>query len=171
MHKKQIQIIILAALVLMIMLLIFPAFTVFEESGAGMLDTGFFYTPDEAQQILKSLGPDGRKTYVFVAGVVDMIYPLLYGRLFYLLLLWLTASASPQNRLAWTTSVLDVLENLTTLILLGTYPVLNPILMQLGGWFNGLKWISLVVLLAVLALLAIRKLFSGRLQLTRKFGP
>lgn len=159
------RIAVLSVLVLIFMFFIFPAFKVFHDSGAGMLDSKFFYTPDQAFDTLKKLGSIGRSSYYFVAGIVDMIYLLIYGRLFYLLIGVLAFNNSRLRRLAWVPSILDSLENLITLTMLGMYPGFNRIIAATGGIINGLKWLaaaSVVLIIIALFIRILRNRYSGK---------
>ncbi|MCE1202015.1 MAG: hypothetical protein LWX09_07935 [Bacteroidia bacterium] len=167
MKALTIRIAALSILVLIFIIFIFPAFTIFHNSGAGMLDSKFFYTPDQAFETLKKLGSTGRSSYYFVAGIVDMIYLLIYGRLFYLLIGALAVKNIRLRRLAWVPSILDSLENLITLTMLGMYPGFNRIIAATGGVINGLKWLAAASVVLIIIALFIRTLInrvSGKKQ-------
>ncbi len=150
----------LFTLVLIFMFFIFPAFKVFHDSGAGMLDSKFFYTPDQAFETLKMLGSTGRSSYYFVAGIVDMIYLLIYGRLFNLLISVLAVKSIRLSHLSWVPSILDFFENLITLTMLGMYPSFNRIIAATGGVINGLKWLAAASVVLIIIALIIRTLIN-----------
>lgn len=157
--RRDIRFIILLAITVMLfMVFVFPAFGIFQESKVKLLDEHFFYTPDEAVACLQGLGAEGRRTYVLVAAVVDMIYPIIYCLLFYLTISVLLTPASRWKWIAWLPGVLDALENIFTLIMLGMYPGIHRNVALLGGLFNGMKWIAVALVVLFILALLIRKL-------------
>ncbi len=150
------KIIALSVLVLIFIFFIYPSFKVFENSGAIMLDSMIFYTPDDAFTTLQKLGARGRSRYFFIVGVVDMIFPIIYGGLFHLLFVALGAKNNVWNRLAWTPSVIDALENFIILTMLGMYPEFNKTIALIGGVANGIKWLAVGAIISLILIMLIR---------------
>ena len=97
------------------------------------LDTRFSYTYEDVRSAFERLGVDGRNVYSDLSSRIDMIYPLIYGLLFILVLAWalkkLTRPGSPALWLAFLPVIgmfFDYLENLTTIKLLNSFPELDP---------------------------------------------
>jgi hypothetical protein len=105
-----------------------------------------------------------------MAGLVDMVYPVVYGSVLVILTRWLSA-----NRLlsyfALAAPVADVAENLATIAMLIRYPKFDKSIALLGSFFNGIKWISVAVIILILVVLATRKLFfSSKNHNTDRFN-
>jgi hypothetical protein len=165
-------ILLLASLMLVAIafnLIVFPYFAL-KTSGHQLLDTQFFYKPESAAYLLFVLGHEGRKWYLWMAGLVDMVYPVVYGSVLVILTRWLSA-----NRLlsyfALAAPVADVAENLATIAMLIRYPKFDKSIALLGSFFNGIKWISVAVIILILVVLATRKLFfSSKNHNTDRFN-
>lgn len=46
--------------------------------GAGIIDTRFTYSPENAYQILEAQGEKGREAYLFL-NLIDLVYPIIYS--------------------------------------------------------------------------------------------
>ena len=126
------------------------------------LDTRFSYTTEEVQRDFDALGPAGRDLYGFVVGTIDMIYPLIYGLLFVLVLAWLlkrTAGPSSSRMmlalLPLAGVLLDYLENINTLRLLAAYPDFSPDAVSWGERMTQFKHAFGLLSVAMAAFLAI----------------
>lgn len=162
------RVLLFATLVLitfMFNLFVFPYFSE-KTGGLQLLDTRFFYNPGSAADLLNLLGEEGRKWYLRMAGLADMLYPLAYGSVFVMLAQWSSASR-PMLLMAFFAPLADIAENLATVALLLRYPAFDQAVALAGSAFNGLKWIAVAGFLLMMTATAIRKLVS---RLNMRFG-
>lgn len=114
----------------------FPGYQSRMQAAAGEpispLDTRFSYTYEEVRRDFEKLGADGRDTYRIVVSRIDMIYPIIYGCLFILMLAWpiknLTTPGSPALWIALLPLIgmlFDYLENIVIIDLLDSFPKLD----------------------------------------------
>ncbi len=89
--SSWITIIFLGLLFLFFMTYLFPLYQAEVNDIAGKavesLDTRFSYTKNDVLQLFDTVKVEGREKMVFISGVVDMIYPLIYGILLFLLII------------------------------------------------------------------------------------
>lgn len=126
------------------------------------LDTRFSYTLNDVNTFFEKLGSEGRDIYSFVVGKIDMIYPVIYGLLFILLLAFLLKKVFPYKKKLILMALLpvlgmlfDYLENFNTLKLLEKYPFLTEKEPAFGELMTRCKhsFLFLSVLLAVILFL------------------
>ena len=125
------------------------------------LDTRFSYSADEVRVLFEQLGTEGRDIYKGVVGL-DMVYPLVYGFLFILILAWflkkITGPGSQWLMLALLPLIgvlFDYLENINTLKLLNRYPEISIDAVAWGERMTLLKHGFGLLSVALAALLAV----------------
>lgn len=129
--------------------------------GQVLLDSRFWYTPDEAAALFASLDQldAGARSFVATTGMtIDLLFPLAYGLLFAILLV--KVYQSPIYLLALGTMVADILENSTVAILALSY----------DGGPSGLTWLAACFTLtkAVLFNLSILMIVIGTILVSIK---
>lgn len=155
---------------------IFPDFQSRLTDAAGeeitALDTRFSYTHEEVLTSFEKLGEQGRVLYTVIVGRIDMVYPMVFGFLFVLILAWLLRRIThPESDwmylslLPLLVILLDYLENFNTLHLLKTFPNITEEAVSRGETFTllkhvlGLVCVALIVCLAVV--LVVRRMRKG----------
>src|SRR5687768_14581282 len=110
------------------------------------LDSRFSYSFNEVKNDFDKLGTEGRKVYRFAIGVVDMIFPVIYGPLFILVLAWLLKKLSGRNSNRMLLALFPIigilfeyLENFNTLSLLDSYPAISEKSVSWGEQMTRLK--------------------------------
>lgn len=138
------------------------------------LDTRFAYTHEDVLTDFEKLGHHGRILYTVIVGRIDMVYPMIFGLLFLLILAYLLRKVThPQS--SWLFLALfpllpvlfDYLENLNTLHLLHTFPNITEEAVSRGEKFTLLKHILglvSVAMILVLAVVLVAKKFRKRKQ-------
>jgi len=135
-----------------------------EVAGGGVqpLDTRFSYTTAEVSDTFQKLGSEGRAIYESVVGRIDMIYPLVYGALFILVLAYLLRKTADRTSgfillalIPLSGVTFDYLENLNTLKLLHQFPDLSAQSVEWGEQMTKLKHGTLFFSLGMVILLAI----------------
>lgn len=160
--------------------LIFPNYQSRMMEAAGQeirpLDTRFEYSAEEVHRDFDALGPTGREIYKVVVARVDMLFPIVYGLLFVLLLAFLLRKAShDQSRwlllslLPLSGVVFDFLENFNILRLLIEHPDFAEETVVYGERMTQLKHVLLFVSVGLMAVLAIALLIRKFLPPKRRF--
>jgi hypothetical protein len=111
------------------------------------LDLMFFYTPQQAFEMMDRYGEAGRSVYLRIEVTADIIYPIIYTLFYGLLLSWLFQRAfRPDSQMqkwnvmpvgAW---LFDMLENVGIVSMLMMYPAQPEIMAWLTMLFGSLKW-------------------------------
>ena len=131
------------------------------------LDTRFSYSLQEVNYLFENLGIEGRELYATIVGSVDMIYPIVYGILFMLVLVFLLRKLSGHKSklilialLPVLGSLFDYFENFHILKLLQKYPTITEQDIVLSEQFTRLKHIilfsSLGIVLAASVILLLK---------------
>ncbi len=103
-------------------------------NGLQLLDVmPFGYDLAYVETLFDKLGPEGRRAYKMQQLPVDMVYPILFGLSFSLLLAYVLKRTLPENSplyllcfLPFIVTTLDYLENFRILQLLNSYPSFSP---------------------------------------------
>lgn len=135
------------------------------------LDLRISYTPEEVNSMFERLGHEGRDVYKFVVGRIDMIYPVIYGLLFILVLAYLLKKLNnPGSKfilIAWLPIagvLFDYLENFNTLKLLAQFPDLSVQSVSWGEQMtrakHGFLFLSVGLVIFFMIALLIKKLMK-----------
>ena len=134
-----------------------------------MLPTG--YNKNYVNELFRALGENGREIYLTNQIPVDMIYPLLFGLTYTLLLAYflkkLDKLKSPYTYLCLLpifAGIADYLENIGIITMLKSYPDLTEISVNATNTFSVIKststsiyFIVLIVILIILGIKFVRK--------------
>ena len=130
---------------------------------APLFDVKLWYTPQELGRALMLFTPAQRRAAAIGHLTLDVLYPLVYGTLFSLLLILLHRPFSTAGRyrrllaLPWLAVLADYGENLLLAALFLAYPARLPALERLAPLFTALKWalVSLTLLAVTWGLLRV----------------
>ena len=116
--------------------------------GTGPIDLLFFYTPEKVYSMIDAYGEAGRALYRTIELTTDIVYPIVYTLFFSLAITWLFQRGLDKDhkfqRLnivpfgAW---LFDLLENLSIVIMLSSYPSQPGILAWIATVFTMIKWL------------------------------
>ena len=133
------------------------------------LDLTPLYSPDHAYASLASLGDGGRRMYAMVELTIDVIYPIVYAFLFFLLARWMLARSTPPPRwleratlLPFCAAALDLTENVFILALMMRFPERSERVAQAASLVTTTKLLSLIATLLLLLFLFGRMLVRRR---------
>ncbi len=136
------------------------------------LDVRFAYSLDDVLSLFQTLGDSGRAKLQFISGVVDIIYPLVYGALFFLLLRKLSSALTAPGKLKLVAFaplvavIFDYIENVNALIMLSRFPDIGNAQVLFGSFATSAKWtflgLTLVALIVVAALRIVQVVRSRR---------
>ncbi len=141
-----------------------------------LLDLRSWYTPIDVFNLFSLLGVDGREAYRFFTIFIDMLYPLVYGFWFCLILTLLLKRIFQNNstflclRLIPFGIVLsDYIENLSILYLLNTFPQINGVSVIIGAIASFSKWIFtiLTILILIIAIFILCTKFIRRFKIKK----
>jgi len=132
-----------------------------DSGGAGSPDTSLFYTPADLYRMAESYGEAGRSAYVRARFTFDLVWPAVYTFFLATAISWLCRKTFAADSL-WQranlapllAAILDLLENLSTSLVMIRYPARTAVVDILAPVFTVTKWVfvggSFVFLLVVL---------------------
>jgi len=166
--KKVLGLFILTNVVYIFMLTVTIPKTMEFSNGMKLLDmmpSG--YDLNYVSELFSSLGENGRETYLTSQIPVDMIYPLLFGLSYCLLLGYFLKKLNKLNSpylylclLPVIAGISDYLENIGIITMLNNYPDLTETMVNTTNTFTVLKSIStsvfFIALIVILIILGIK---------------
>ena len=116
--------------------------------GAESPDTSFFYTAGDLYRMAEAYGEQGRQAYIHARFTFDLLWPLVYTAFLCTSLSWLNRRAFPadspwqrMNLVPLAAMLLDLLENISTSLVMAQYPAPVPLAAALAPFFTLAKWI------------------------------
>jgi len=166
--KKVLGLFILTNVVYTFMLTVTIPKTMEFSNGMKLLDmmpSG--YDLNYVSELFSSLGENGRETYLTIQIPMDMIYPLLFGLSYCLLLGYFLKKLNKLNSpylylclLPVIAGISDYLENMGIITMLNNYPDLTETMVNATNTFTVLKSIStsvfFIALIVILIILGIK---------------
>ena len=132
------------------------------------IDLMFFFTPDQAFEMMDKYGEAGRSIYLRIELTADIIYPMIYTSFFGLLISWLFQRAfKPESKMqkwnvmpvgAW---LFDMLENSGIVSMLLTYPSKPEVLAWITMFFGTLKWAFFIVTIGLVLVGLVKAAMNG----------
>ncbi|MFP4555253.1 MAG: hypothetical protein ACLFNU_00155 [Bacteroidales bacterium] len=170
-NKLLINALISLGIFFLFVLFIVPKYGVnqFDEN-IRLLDVRVWYTANDVTKLFNNLDVNGREAYASFLLFIDMVYPIVYGVTFILIIAFILkkrfAKSSPFLKLAYLPfgiMFFDYVENTNILILLNQFPAINSSIVILGSVATLLKWLfallSIGTIIIVSASLLIRNIF------------
>lgn len=132
-----------------------------------ILDLNFGFNPEFAFDVISGYGERGRQGIMVFTGIVDMIYPLVYGSLLVLLISRFRRKVNPGsntnqtiNLLPFVAVLFDFMENTGILIMIQNYPGQNIPVAWLTSFAGMFKWIFLGISVLILLFFLITTLIQ-----------
>ena len=129
------------------------------------------YSVETAHEMVAAYGEAGRAIYRNIELTADVIYPLVYGLAFALLIAFLWKKAAPHQSwarylplLAFVTVICDLLENSMIVILLSSYPEQSDTVAKMASIFSLMKWTMVFVCATAIIGGLLGWLIKGRLK-------
>jgi hypothetical protein len=126
--------------------------------GTDPIDAQLFYTPEKAYSMVASYGEAGRAAYRTFELTGDILYPVMYTRLFSLLITWFFSKGFAANSAMQKLNIVplggwlfDLCENLSIATMLSLYPSTPTRLAWMGSIFTLLKWLFIAASSALVA--------------------
>jgi hypothetical protein len=113
------------------------------------LDLQFYYTADEAYDLLARFDAHDLQKYLLIELTLDMLYPVIYSLLFSFVLYLLYKNAK-MAILPFVTAVFDVLENIGIVLLIRNLPSRLDFLASVTAVFTFLKWVTFIIVMALI---------------------
>lgn len=161
--KKVLGLFILTNLVYAIMLLITIPNTMRFANGMKLLDmmpTGYDF--DYVNKLFSALGDNGRETYLTSQIPLDMLYPLLFGISYCLVMAYFLKKLNKLNTsliylclLPIIAGIADYIENIGFIIMLKNYPDFTQTTVKVTSIFSVIKSISTSVFFITLVIILI----------------
>ncbi|MCT4637626.1 MAG: hypothetical protein N4A72_07945 [Bacteroidales bacterium] len=157
---RYLSIIVLTALFCLFIMYLFPLNQAELNSVSGeevkSLDSRLSYSFVDVKSVFDTMGEQGRDIYFYITSVIDMIYPVVYGVLFMLILGTVLLNRRSLLRfMPFITVVFDYAENINTLTLLNRYPEITEAMVQRGSLFTMLKWCGVLLTLGTVVVFVI----------------
>ena len=132
------------------------------------LDLMFFYTPDQASEMMNRYGEVGRSVYLKIELTADIIYPIASTLFFGLLISWLLQRGfRPDHKIqnfnvapvgSW---FFDLIENAVIVPMLLIYPTQSAILAWLAMILGTVKWAFAFMSLGLVLIGLVRAAMNG----------
>jgi tetrahydromethanopterin S-methyltransferase subunit B len=165
-------ILIFVILFILFNVLIFPyVINRFGLQGQPMLDFLFGFTPDQAFSVIGGYGEEGRAGVLWISGLVDMIYPFVFGGLLVFLISiqlkkqfnttspWLKLNLLPLIAVGT-----DFIENTGIIVMLNAFPNRADGFAVMSACSGMVKWVFVGLSIGVSLLLFIRILITKKKQ-------
>jgi hypothetical protein len=169
-QSNGVRLIVLFAFMVLFNVLVFPAMQQRMGTFVNPLDLRFGFSAEEALAFLTLLGEQGRDVYLFVEGVVDILYPLVYTVFSMIALSFFYRNSIPQNNplrlmnvmLPLIMIVADFAENSGIILMLLGFPNAIESHVAWTAVANECKWIAAAVSLGSVAVGFVWWLVKGR---------
>ncbi|MFO7862420.1 MAG: hypothetical protein R6U85_00320, partial [Salinivirgaceae bacterium] len=146
--SSKFSIALLLILYIIFSVVIFPFFkNLYGLQDQALLDVLFGFTPERAYEIITDYGNLGRRGIFIITGIVDFLYPLIYGPLLALLLsrLIINLDCTISGRLIilvpFVAVLFDYIENAGIIFMIADYPNMNIAIAWLTSIAGILKWL------------------------------
>lgn len=137
--------------------------------GLRVLDMRLSYGPEEADDLFEALGADGRRAYMVLHLVPDLLFPVAYSLAFALTSAWFLVRLLPLDHpLQWlsllplVSGAADILENLSLVVANVAYPSRVDWLPQLASLLTRVKFGLMPVGVVLLSAMVVLWLVRGR---------
>lgn len=129
------------------------------------LDATFWYSPATAREQFEAMGPDGRRLYAITEVTLDLIFPIIYGGLYTLLILQLyhREQAKYLMLIPILTSLTDLMENFSIAYLAWNFDGKESGFTRVAATFTAIK--------SVLFILSMLTIFVGAISGLRHAAP
>ncbi|WP_196885436.1 hypothetical protein [Aureivirga sp. CE67] len=127
-----------------------------------ILDALFDYGKSDVDNLLEAMGEEGRKTYLFMSGIIDSVYPLIYGFLFFFIILNLTKKMENKAYLLAVLPIIavffDYIENKYIIKLINKYPNYTSHDVEITSMLTQGKWIFVFLSVVTILILFLTKI-------------
>jgi len=168
--KKVALLFVLTNLIYAFMLFVTIPKTVAYSGGMKLLDMmPQGYDSEYVNELFSKLGKEGRDVYLFNQIPVDMVYPLLFGITYTLLIAYFLKKLNKLNTSMFLLCLIpiiggiaDYLENIGIITMLNDYPDLSAVQISTTNIFSIIKSVSttlfFIVLIVIIILVGIKRL-------------
>lgn len=142
--------------------------TIAQSTKLPLLDTRLYYAPADVQQLFHEMGRKGRADYQAFL-FLDFGTPLIFGLMWALLTGYMLKGSKWRilNLMPLLYFVFDILENAVVLVLLHSYPAIDPMLVKFACIFTQLKYFG-TLLMAVSLFVGLGRIVSKLLKRSQK---
>lgn len=138
-------------------------------AGVRILDMQLLYGPAEAHQLFEALGTEGRRAYLMLHLMPDMVFPITYALVFAFTSAWFLVRLLPLNhRLQWLSltplisGLADILENLAIVVANVSYPTRMDWLIHVASLLTKIKFGLMPIGVVLLGIMGLTWLVRGR---------
>ncbi|MDJ0496309.1 MAG: hypothetical protein QNJ89_00670 [Acidimicrobiia bacterium] len=137
--------------------------------GLRILDMRFSYGPEEASHLFEALGTEGRRAYITLHLVPDILFPITYALAFALTSAWFLIRLLPSDHpLQWLSltplisGLADMFENLSLVVANSAYPSRIDGLTQVASWLTRIKFGLMPIGVVLLSVMVVFWFIRGR---------
>ena len=137
--------------------------------GLRILDMSFSYGPEEANRLFEALGTEGRRAYIMLHLMPDMLFPVSYALAFAFTSAWFLVRLLPVDHpLQWLSltplisGVADIFENLSLVVANASYPSQIDWSTQVASLLTKIKFGLMPIGVALLSVMVILWFIRGR---------
>jgi len=137
--------------------------------GLRILDTQFFYGPEEANRLFEALGTEGRRSYLMLHLMPDLLFPISYALAFACMSAWFLVRVLPfDHPVQWLSltpliaGVADLGENMSLVVANLSYPSRLDWLTQVASVLTKVKWGLMPIGVVLLSILVVLWFTGGR---------
>lgn len=101
------------------------------------------YDPIYAEELLRSIGPAGRETYIKLQLPIDFVYPGLFAITYSLMLVWLFGKRIDKKSKTYLLAAVpalaglfDYFENFGIILMLRSFPTVDPAVVRISSLFS-----------------------------------
>jgi hypothetical protein len=137
--------------------------------GLRILDMRFSYGPKEANHLFEALGAEGRRAYIVLHLVPDMLFPITYALTFACTSAWFLVRLLPVDHpMQWLSltplisGVADIFENLSLVLANSLYPSQIDWLTQVASVLTKIKFGLMPIGVVLLSVMVVLWFIRGR---------
>ncbi len=137
--------------------------------GLRILDMRFSYGPEEANRLFEALGAEGRRSYLMLHLMPDLLFPVCYSLAFACTSAWLLIRLLPPDHpLQWLSltpllsGLADILENLSLAVVNSSHPSRVDWLVHLASLLTKIKFGLMPIGVALLSTMLVLWFVRGR---------
>ena len=128
-----------------------------------MLDLSFGFSGPDVQNTFEALGEKGRTQYIYSSLVLDTVFPIIYGLLFFTLLLKLKEERVFILSLPLMAVVFDLCENVSISFMMssGSFNDISQSHISFASSFNQCKWVLCILVITSLLIQFVKSIYKA----------
>lgn len=128
-----------------------------------MLDLSFGFSGQDVQNTFEALGEKGRTQYIYSSLILDTVFPIIYGLLFFALLLKLKEERVFILSLPLMAVIFDLCENISISFMMssGSFNAISQSNILFASACNQCKWVLCILVITSLFVQLVKSIYKG----------